>query len=105
MNVIHAITLEGTAGPEPGILLLGTLGFVPPVLGPLDVRVLPQDTRLDEGADVHPDAVIKVGVPANWLFGEGFPADEDVVPIIDQPLTEYLFVRVLDGYCPFENHL
>src|SRR5271157_499171 len=79
MNIIHAIALEGTAGPEPGILLLGTPRFVPPVLGPLDVRVLPQDAGLDEGPDVHPDAVVEVRVPADCLLGEGLPADEDVV--------------------------
>jgi hypothetical protein len=68
MNVIHAITLEGIAGPEPGILLLGTLGLIAPVLGPLDVRGLSEDACLDKGPNVHPDAVVEVRVSADRLF-------------------------------------
>src|SRR5271157_600165 len=103
MPVVHPISLEGTALPEPGILILGTLGLVAPVLGPLDLRVLAQDTRLDERPDIHSHAVIEVRVPADGLFGEGLPADEDVVPIIDNPLTEFFLLRVPDGYCTLED--
>src|SRR5271157_3489587 len=73
MPVVHPLSLEGTAGPEPGILLLGTLGLVAPVLGPLDVRGLAQDAGLDEGPNVHPDAVVEVRVPADRLFRERLP--------------------------------
>lgn len=34
---------------------------------------------LEEGADVEAHAVVEVGGPADGLFGQGFPADEDVV--------------------------
>jgi hypothetical protein len=64
MNVIHAITLESTAGPEPGILLLGTLGLVARSLVRLMFGGLAEDAGLDEGAYVHPDTIIEVRVPA-----------------------------------------
>ena len=79
MNVIHAITSEGIAGAEPGILLLGTLGLIAPVLGPLDVRGLSEDACLDKGPNVHPDAVVEVRVSADRQFGERLPPDDDVV--------------------------
>jgi hypothetical protein len=79
MPVVHPLSLEGTAGPEPGILLLGTLGLIAPVLGPLDVRGLSEDACLDKGPNVHPDAVVEVRVSADRLLGKGLPADEDVV--------------------------
>ena len=39
----------------------------------------PRDVLGEEGPDVHPHAVVNVGVPADGLFGERLPADEDVV--------------------------
>ena len=79
MPVVHPLAFEGITVPEPRELVLGALGFLAPVLGPLDVRPLAEDVGLEERADVHPDAVVEVGVPADGLLGEGLPADENVV--------------------------
>jgi len=98
VNVVDPLTSEGIAVPEPGILLLGTPGLVAPVLGPLDVRGLAEDAGLDEGPDVHPDAVVEVRVPADRLLGKGLPADEDVVRrLAGQDELELLLERLGGG--------
>jgi hypothetical protein len=94
--IIHPLSLEGTAIPEPGILILGTFGFLASVLGPLDVRVLPQDSGVGKRPDIHPDTV-EVGIPADRLLGERLPADEYVVRRLAgkdelEPLLESLSV-------------
>ena len=75
---------------EPGEVLPRPelLGLVPPVLAPLDVGLDAEDSRAPESAraklgphewaDVQADAVVDVGVPANWLRVQRFPPDEDV---------------------------
>src|SRR4051794_5681619 len=63
---------EVTALPEPGELLPRPLRLLAPVPGPLDVRGLAEDAGRDEGADVHPDAVVGGGVPADRRPGRGF---------------------------------
>src|SRR5437868_2197690 len=57
------------------------------VLTPLDVRLLAKDIGFHERPDVEPDAVVQVGFPANRLFPQGLPADEDVAST-PTPLTE-----------------
>ena len=60
--------------------------------------VLSEDAGLDEGPDVHPDAVVEVGVPADRLLGEGLPADEDVVGrLAGQDELELLLQRLGGG--------
>ena len=46
---------------------------------PFDLRRFAEDASFDEGADVEADAVVQVGVPADGLFFEWLPPDEDVV--------------------------
>src|SRR5690606_783190 len=63
--------------PEPGIVVLVPGRFLAAVLVPLDLRGGPQDACAlglgaerasgHERADVHPDAIVDVGVPADRL--------------------------------------
>ena len=46
---------------------------------PFNFRGFAKDAGFDEGADVHPHAVVEVGMPADGLLRERLPADEDVV--------------------------
>src|SRR5208337_178495 len=103
MPVVHSLSLEGIAVPEPGILVLRTFGFLAPVLGPFDVRVLAQDARHHEGADVESDALVEVGVPADRLFGEGLPAHKNVVPELDLSLAQILLFWILDDWIPLQD--
>ena len=74
---------------EPGIaftlprntqeLLLIPRGFLPTILFPLNFDSLPEDVSIREWTDVHPHAVVDVGVPANGLLGKWLPAGEEVV--------------------------
>ena len=79
MHVVYAVADEGFAVPKPRELILVALRFFASVFGPFDVRSLTQNAGFDERADVHADAVVEVGVPADGLFGQRFPADENVV--------------------------
>lgn len=76
MVVIDAVALELV---EPG----GAFHVLAAVLVPGDVEfgllVVAQDLGGHEGSDVEADAVVEVGIPADGLFGQGLPADEDVV--------------------------
>ena len=76
MVVVDSVTAKHL---EPG----RTLDVLAPVLVPGDVElgflVVAQYLGGHEGADVEPYAVVEVGVPADGLFGQGLPADEDVV--------------------------
>ncbi len=83
--------------PEPGKLVLVALRLGAPVLGPLDVGVLAEDARRHERADVEPDAVVEVGVPADRLLGEGLPADEDVVGRLARQDELELVLQLLGG--------
>ena len=65
--------------PEPRELLLVPLGFFPTVLLPLDFDTLTKDIRGSEGTDVHAYAVVQIRMPADGLFGEGLPANEEVI--------------------------
>src|ERR1035441_4904954 len=65
--------------PEPRELVLVPHGFLPPILFPLDLDALSQDVRSGEGSDVHPHAVVDIGVPAYGLLGKRLPADEEVI--------------------------
>ena len=97
MHVIPAVAGEvfaagGVGGgfgfaPEPGVVGFGAFGFFAAVFVPFDVGLGAEDTGSffaevlggEEGADVEADAVVEVGVPADGLFVERFPADEEVV--------------------------
>ena len=79
MHVVHAVASERAGGPEPGVIARVAGWLLASVLGPFDVGRLAQDAGLDERADVHADAVVQVGVPADGLLVERFPAHEDVV--------------------------
>src|SRR5690554_2428631 len=67
--------------PRRGLYVLATIFF------PVDVGLPAEDACIflghvagfEEGADVEADAVVEVWGPADGLFGEGLPADEDVV--------------------------
>ncbi len=50
-----------------------------PIHAPLDVGLFAQHIGLYKGADVEPHAVVEVGIPAEGLLFERFPAHEDVV--------------------------
>ncbi len=45
----------------------------------LDVRHMGQDAGLDKELDVEAHAVVKIGIPAEWLPFERLPAHEYVV--------------------------
>lgn len=97
MAVVEAFAFEfGAAGevggfavpaPEPGEVFLGSLWFFASVFVPFDFRVHSQDASSfdfdigdgQEGADIHADSVVEVRLPADGLFMQRFPADEDVV--------------------------
>lgn len=97
MHVIPPVPGEGLAAggvgarfgfaPEPGVVGFGALGFFATVLIPFDVGLGSEEAGSffahifgdEEWADVEADAVVEVGVPADGLFRERFPADENVV--------------------------
>src|SRR5260221_1674763 len=99
MAVVPAITIRLLANsgkilrflipaPEPREILLVAGGFLPAALVPFNVGFDPQnagafpaarDVLGQEGADVNAHAVVHVGMPADGLFGERFPAGESVV--------------------------
>src|SRR5262245_29304035 len=81
MDVVRALAGEVITFPEPRELLLRAEapGLCPAVLGPFDLRVLAQYPGLDEGPDVHANAVVQVRLPADGLLVERLPAHEDVV--------------------------
>src|SRR6478672_2245396 len=73
--------------PQPGKLLLVPYGFLPAVFVPFDIWPRAQnagalfatgDVLFEEGADVQAHAVVNVRIPADGLFRERFPADEEV---------------------------
>ena len=76
MMVVDALAVEFV---EPR----GAFDVFATVFVPGDVEfwlfVVAQDFGGHEGADVQAHAVIEVGVPADGLLGQGFPANEDVV--------------------------
>ena len=87
MYIVNPLTRELAVSPEPGELILVALGFLAAVLAPFDVWFGSQDAGaflaaeqvLDhEGADIEAHAVVDVGLPANGLFLDGFPAHEEV---------------------------
>ena len=61
----------------------GAFDILAPVFVPGDVElgflVVAQDFGGHEGADIQAHAVVQVGVPADGLLGQGFPAYEEVV--------------------------
>ncbi|MPM04011.1 hypothetical protein SDC9_50278 [bioreactor metagenome] len=65
----------------------GGFHVLAPVLVPVDVGLVPEDSRSSfahvghgkEGADVEADAVVEVGVPSDGLLIQGLPPHEDVV--------------------------
>src|SRR3990170_3661144 len=59
---------------EPG----GAGHILTTVFVPVDVRVLPKHTGQDEGADIETDPVVEVRLPADGLFFQRLPADENV---------------------------
>ena len=59
---------EVFAAVEPGGRLDGGGLASGTVLGALDVRIFAQNAGLHKRPDVHPDAVVEVGVPANRLL-------------------------------------
>jgi hypothetical protein len=65
--------------PKPRELLLVTHRFLAAVFLPLDLDTLAQYVGCRKRSDIHPHAVVDVGMPANGLFSQRFPADEDVV--------------------------
>jgi len=67
------------------------------VLRPLDVRVLPQNAGFHEGADVHPHAVVEIGIPADGLLGQRLPADEDVMGLLAREDELQLLLQCLGG--------
>ena len=68
------------------------LNIFSPIFVPGDVElglfVVAQDFGGHERADVHAHAVVQVGVPADGLLGQRFPAHEDVVGLftVQNPL-------------------
>lgn len=73
--------------PEPGEVGFRAVGFGAAVFGPFDVGLPAEDAGAfflhvlgeEEGADVHPHAVVDIGFPTEGLLVERFPADEKVV--------------------------
>ncbi len=49
-----------------------------PVLVPVDVRVLPEHAGQDKRADIETDAVVEIGLPADGLFVQRLPANENI---------------------------
>jgi WD40 repeat protein len=49
------------------------------IYAPFDFRRFAENAGFDEGAYVEADAVVEVGIPADGLFFERLPANEDVV--------------------------
>src|SRR5690606_1852862 len=97
MAVVPAVAVERLAAqeifgllvpaPEPGVLFLGALGLLAAVFLPLDVGLVAEhacagasagQVRSQERADVHPHAVVDVRLPADRLFVQRLPTDEDV---------------------------
>ena len=56
-----------------------------------------QEVGFDPGADVEADAIVEVGVPADGLFAEGFPAYKDVVGRFAGVDEEQFFPQFLGG--------
>ncbi len=88
VDVVQAVAGEGAAVPEPGKFGLVALGFFAAVFFPFDVEFVAQDAGAffaagdvlgKKRADVPPHAIVQVGMPADHLGGERFPADENVV--------------------------
>ena len=73
--------------PEPGVVGPVALGFPATILVPFDVGFGAQQAgafladipRQQERADVESNAVVEIGLPAERLFVQRFPADEQVV--------------------------
>jgi len=76
MVVIDALTFEYLE-PRCGLDVFASV-FVPADVE-LGLPVVAQDFGGSEGADVQANAIVQVRVPADGLFREGLPADEDVV--------------------------
>ena len=72
--------------PEPGVIGLGTLGFIAAVLvfeferdcAEETCPLLPHIACQEKGTDVLADAVVEVGMPPLGLVFDGFPADKDI---------------------------
>ena len=88
MHIIHPVSGKGAAFPEPGVFGFVAVGFLAAVFFPFDVGFYAEEAGAflaagevggHEGADVHADAVVEVGVPADGLLRERFPANEEVV--------------------------
>src|SRR5881396_2262610 len=81
MDVINTLASKLATLPEPGKVVTGpdTLGLRTAILSPLDLGVLAEHLGHDEGANVHANAVVQVGLPADRLLVERFPAHEDIV--------------------------
>lgn len=80
MIIINPVTVKDR---EPG----GGFDVFAAVFVPFDVGFVAEDSGSffanvgdgEEGADVEADTVVEIGVPADGLLVERFPADEDVV--------------------------
>ena len=96
MIVINPVTVKDR---EPG----GGFYVFAPVFVPFDVGFVAKDSSSffadvgegEEGADVEAEAVVEVGVPADGLLVERFPADKDVVGIF---AFEDEFKLFLEGF-------
>ena len=80
MNVIHPVTGELAAVPEPREILFLPHGFLAAILLPLDLDALAENVRRGEGHRMFiRTTVVDIGAPADRLFGERLPAHENVV--------------------------
>lgn len=88
MQIVYPLRRKLAVAPEPWELVLGLVWFFAAILAPVDVGFGAEDAGAflaagdvggHEGANVQAHAVVDVWLPADGLFVEGFPADEDVV--------------------------
>ena len=94
--IVNPVTVKDR---EPG----GGFNVFAPVFVPFYVGFVAEDSGPffadvgdgEEGADVEADAVVEVGVPADGLLVERFPADKDVVRIF---AFEDEFKLFLEGF-------